>query len=507
MTLRMRGRVLGLLMVFLFLPFGVSAEDVLERFEKKVTRFALDNGMTFLVAERHRAPVVSFVVFVDVGGVNEPKGQTGIAHFLEHMAFKGTPEIGTRNWEKEQGLLKETDHAYADWLQAQYGPEVRSEQRVQALRRTFERLRDKANAYVVPNAYAKILERNGATDINAATSEDYTFYFCSLPANRVELWFRLESDRLRNPVFRQFYTEKEVVLEERRMRIDSDPTGRMFEALLTMAYVAHPYGTPAIGWTTDVITTRRSQMHAFYDRHYIPSNITVAVVGDVDPHQVGKLAETYFGSMAEKEPEFDIVTREPEQQGERQFSQKGPSQPVYMEAYHSVDQLSKDAKPLEILADILARGRVSRLYQSLVVRQGLAQSTHVFDGVPGDKYPGLFMIYLIPQTGASVDDLVKALHEELLRISDEGITPEELQRAKTRIRADLIRSLKSNLGLARRLAEAEAQMGGWRRVFTSLAEYERVTASHVRSVAKTYLIPENRTSGRLRFEGAPKEER
>lgn len=500
MMLHIRRSVFGLWMIVFLFPVAVSAGDVLERFEKKVTKFTLNNGMTFLVAERHRAPVVSFVVFVDVGGVNEPKGQTGIAHFLEHMAFKGTMEIGTRDWKKEKQVLEKADRAYMEWLKAEYGPDTDSGQDVRELRRTFEHLRDQANAYVVPNAYAKILERNGGTAINAATSEDFTIYFCSLPANRMELWFSLESDRLRNPVFRQFYTEKEVVLEERRTRIDSDPTGRMFEALLTMAYVAHPYGTPAIGWTTDVVTTTRSEMYAFYDMHYIPSNITVAVAGDVKPDQVRKLAETYFGAMEKKAPEFEVVTREPEQRGERYFTQTGPSQPLYMEAYHSVDKLSQDAKPMEILADILARGRVSRLYQSLVVKEGLAQSTHVFDGVPGDKFPGLFMIYVIPQTDISLDDLVKALHEELDRISEEGVAEEELQRAKTRIRADLIRSLKSNLGLARRLAEAEAQMGGWRQVFTSLEEYEQVTASDIRSVAETYLVPENRTSGRLLFE-------
>jgi len=224
-----------IMIVFSSFPSAASAGDTLDRFQDKVTRFTLDNGLTFLVAERHRAPVAGFVTFVDTGGVNEPKGHTGIAHFLEHMAFKGTPRIGVGNREAEKALLKKTDRAYAKWLAAKYRTTVYSRQEQKELRKKFESLRNEANTYVNPNAYAKILERHGATQINAVTSKDFTMYFCSLPANRAKLWLSLESARLTRPVFRQFYTEKAVVLEERRKRVDSDPTGRMMEELLAMA--------------------------------------------------------------------------------------------------------------------------------------------------------------------------------------------------------------------------------------------------------------------------------
>lgn len=498
------------ILLFLMVSLGspvIWAGDVLDQFQEKISRFTLDNGIPFLVAERHRAPVASFVTFVNIGGVDESNGHSGIAHFLEHMAFKGTPEIGTRNWEKENALLNKVDQAYADWLRAEYRPEEYSRQKAHELRVEFERLRDKAGEYVVPNAYTKILEKNGATDLNAGTSKDYTMYFCSLPANRTELWFSLESARLRNPVFRQFFTEKQVVLEERRMRVDSDPAGRMAEELLAMAYMAHPYGIPAVGWPTDIITTTRPDMHAFYKQHYIPSNITVAIAGDVEPGRIRELAETYFGPMEPGRAEKDIITREPEQRSERRFTQTGPDQPVYMEAYHSVDRLHRDAKPLDILAGILSRGRVSRLHQQLVVKQGLAQTVQVMDGIPGDKYPGLFVIYAVPRKGVSLEKMVEALHGELFRIAGDGVSNEELQRAKTRRRADLIRGLKSNLGLARKLAEAEAQMGGWQQLFTMLEEYEQVTAEDVRTVAGKYLAPENRTSGRLLLQESGKGEK
>jgi len=494
MKQRLRFSVI-LLMVLAAGP--VSAADVLERFQKKIDRFTLDNGMTFLVAERNRAPVISFVAFVNVGGVNEPEGHTGMAHFLEHMAFKGTPDIGTTNRQAEKALLEKVDRAYADWLHAKYKSKPGGDENIKSLRREFIRLRDEAEQYVVPNAYAKILERNGAADLNAATSKDYTMYFCSLPSNRIELWFNLESARLENPVFRQFYKEKQVVLEERRMRIDSDPTGRMMEELQALAYLAHPYGRPTIGWTTDIVATTRPDMKAFYRRHYYPANITVAVVGDATPDRVRKLAETYFGPMKKQQAETDIVTREPEQQSRRRFTQTGPNQPLYMEAYHSVDQLHEDAMALEILADILARGRVSRLHEQLVVQQGLAQTIQVSDGFPGDLYSGLFMIYAVPRKDASLDNLAAGLHREISKIAEEGVDQDELDRATTRIRADRIRSLQSNLGLAWKLAEAEAQKGGWRRVFTDLKHYREVTAEDVRSVAEAYLVENNRTEGRL----------
>ena len=496
-----------LIMIFFsFIPPAASAGDILNRFQNRVTRFTLDNGITFLVAERHRAPVAGFVTFVDVGGVNEPKGHTGIAHFLEHMAFKGTSRIGVSNREAEKALLKKTDQAYAEWLNAKYRSKTRSRQELKDLRKKFESLRNEANTYVIPNDYAKILERHGATQINAATSKDFTMYFCSLPSNRAEIWFSLESARLTNPVFRQFYTEKSVVLEERRKRVDSDPTGRMIEELLAMAYMAHPYGTPTIGWATDIIATTRKDMEIFYQRHYVPSNITVAVAGDVTPESIKKWAITYFGSGFRNNPndtpslKREIITREPEQQVERRFVRRGPNQPLYVEAYHSVDRLHPDAEPMDILADILGHGRVSRLYQALVADRRLARTVQVFNGFPGKKYPGLFTIFAVPQKGASLENLTEALHAELAETATQGVDAEELQRSKTRIRADLIRSLKSNIGLAMKLAEAESQMGGWQHVFTSLDAYEQVTAEDVRTVAGKYLVPENRTSGRLVFQ-------
>lgn len=482
----------------------VFGDDVLERFKNKVHRFTLDNGLTFLVFEQNRAPVVSFVTLVDVGSVDEPSGNTGVAHFLEHMAFKGTQQIGTRNWDKEKKVLKQLDQAYAALIQAIYKADRNGPADIDTLRRKVERLREEAEQYIEPNAFASLLQQNGATDLNAVTGSDYTMYFCSLPAAKTELWFQLESDRLINPVFRQFYKEKQVVLEERRMRVDSDPTGRLFEEFLATAFMAHPYGDPTIGWAADIITTTRADMRDFYNRHYTPANMTVAVVGAVSPDRIHKLADTYFSAMQQTVADSEFITREPEQDSLRTVTRTESNQPVYIEGYHTVDLLHKDAPALDLLADILARDRLSRLYRQLVVRQGLAHSVYVADGFPGDKYPGLFMVYAIPRENISLDDLSDALHDELAKITSSGITPKELERAKTRRRADLIRSFKTNLGLARKLAAAEAQMGGWQQMFAKLEQLLQVTEEQIAAVAGTYLTPDNRTTGRLVVQKNPK---
>lgn len=491
-------------LVFLVTGDTVFSNEFLDRFKEEVHRFTLDNGMTFLVVARNQAPVVSFVTLVDTGSVDEPAGHTGIAHFLEHMAFKGTPRIGTRNWDKEKTVLKKLDQAYRELIMARYKSDRDTQPDIDNRRREFERLRKKAEQYVDPNAYARLLQQNGAADLNAATGRDYTMYFCSLPAKNAALWFRLESDRLANPVFRQFYTEKQVVLEERRMRVDSDPTGRLFEEFLATAFMAHPYGAPTIGWASDIITTTREDMERFYKRHYTPANMTVAVVGDVTPDLVRNLADTHFSAMEKKETEITFITREPEQDSLRTVTRKGSNQPVYVEGYHTVDSVHKDAPVLDILADILARGRLSRLYRQLVVQKGLAHSVHVFNGFPGDKYPGLLVVYAIPRQNVSLNNLSDALHEELVKITRNKVTRKELERAKTRSRADLIRSLKTNLGLAQKLAAADARPGGWGRMFTKLEKLQQVTAEEVRTAARTYLTSDNRTTARLELQKTDK---
>ncbi|MCG2588363.1 M16 family metallopeptidase [Rhodohalobacter sulfatireducens] len=488
-------KLLALFLVVALLPAIADSQD-LESFEENVTEFTLDNGLKFIVVERPVAPVVSFVTHVDVGGANEPIGHTGMAHIFEHMAFKGTDYIGTTNWEEEKKVIEELDQVYQQWLQESYRPSPDSV-RLEQLWTQFTELQEEAEQYVVNNEYSQIIDRNGGTGMNAGTGADLTIYYYSLPENRMELWFSLESDRFKNPVFREFYKEKEVVREERRSSVESQPLGRLIEEFLAVAYTAHPYGSPVIGWNSDITATTIEDAREFYNTYYVPSNITIAIAGDVDANEVREMAETYFGDLEEGPEAPPVYTKEPEQRGERRFSIQGQSQPILLMGYHTVAQDHPDAKALEILGSIISSGRTSRLYKRLVEDEQLALTVQAFNGYPGTKFETMFLTYALPNQGVEVDTLENAIHEEIQKVKNGELTQQELQRAKTNARANLVRSLDSNSGLAQAFAITDGQQGDWRKVFTDIEELNEVTLDDLQRVANTYFTEDNRTVGTI----------
>lgn len=487
------------LFIFLFLmpalyPAGNVYAQYLEEFEKKVTEFTLANGLHFIIIERHEAPVTSFVTYVNTGGVDEPVGNTGIAHIFEHMAFKGTHYIGTTNWEEESKAIEKMDKAYQEWLRAKLNPTTSAEE-LQKKRDVFETLQEAAQQYVVNNEFSQIIERNGGTGLNAGTGADLTIYFYSLPSNRAELWFNLEADRFKNPTYREFYVEKEVVREERRMRTDSNPIGRLLEEFLAVAYTAHPYGRPVVGWDSDITATTIADARRFYERFYVPSNITIAIAGDVDPAQMRTFAEEYFGDMPAGPPVPPVATVEPEQRGERRFTIEDNSQPIMLIGYHTVAQHHADAEALNLLGDIISSGRTSRLYKKLVEEEKLALQVSAFNGLPGSRFPSLFITLAVPNMGVELDTLEQAIYAEIDNVKEGTITQEELDRARTNIRANIIRGLNNNTGLANNFAIAHATQGNWREVFRRLDRINAVTLDDLQRVANTYLIKKNRTVG------------
>ena len=286
----------GRTLLYVVLAPAASAQD-LATFEKAVTEFTLDNGMHFIILERHNAPVVSFNTYANVGSADDPSGLTGLAHMFEHMAFKGTPQIGSTDYDKEQRALDAVEQAY-DALQAERRKGTRAgEERLTELEAEFDQAVEEAAKLANSNEYTRIIEENGGTGLNAGTSLDATVYFNRLPSNRTELWFYLESERFLRPVFRDFYKERDVVREERRMRTESNPLGRMIEAFLAAAYQAHPYGRPGVGWASDINTLSAGDARRFFERYYGPGNLTVGIAGDVDPKQMKQWAEAYFGRL------------------------------------------------------------------------------------------------------------------------------------------------------------------------------------------------------------------
>jgi len=472
-----------------------SIQPYLDQVIENITEFTLDNGLQFIVLEDRDAPVVSFVTYADVGGVDEPDGKTGVAHFLEHLAFKGSTTLGTTDYEAERQVLDRLDRIFAE-LQA--AKQSGDEQAIAALETQFSEVQAEADQYVVQNAFGQVVESAGGVGLNAATSADYTQYFYSFPSNKLELWMSLESQRFLDPVFREFYKEKEVILEERRMRTDNSPVGTMVEAFLDTAFTTHPYRRPVIGYDEDIRNLTRQDVRDFFAEHYAPNNLTMAIVGDVDPEQVEMMAKAYFGRFPSqaKAPEIELPV-EPVQTETRNVTVEFPSQPWYLEGYHAPKLTDPDYVVYDIISSILSSGRTSRLYKSLVVEQQVALNAEGFSGFPGEKYPNLMLFYALTAPGKNVDDVAASLEVELEKLKTEFVSDVELERVKTQARAGLLRSLDSNMGMARLLATYEVTTGDWRNLFAQLDQIAAVSAEDVQRVAQETFTPENRTIGKL----------
>jgi len=477
-----------------FFTQSVNAHSLSE-FEKKVTEFTLDNGLTFIIIERPVAPVVSFATYVNVGAANEPVGHTGMAHIFEHMAFKGTHTVGTKNWEKEKQVLEEMDNTYQEWLAEKYEPQPDSA-RMERLWSEFEDLQEEASEYVVNNEFSQIIDRNGGTGMNATTSSDRTNYFYSLPENRKELWFALESDRFKNPVFREFYKEKDVVREEKR-RSESQPIGRLVQEFAAVAFTAHPYGRPVLGWDSDITATTMEDAREFYNTYYVPNNITMAIAGNIEVDRAKELAQQYFGDMEAGPKHPPVYTKEPEQRGERRFEIQGQSQPFLLMGYHTVPQGHPDFQALQLLGTVLSGGRTSVFYKRMVEEEQTALQVAAFNGYPGTKYETLFATLAIPNREVGVDTLETTILEEIEKVKNGNISKEALDRARTNARANLIRSLDSNSGIASTLAASESMRGDWKKVFSDIEKLQNVTIDDLQRVAKEYLNKENRTVGAI----------
>jgi predicted Zn-dependent peptidase len=465
----------------------------LQEFAKRVTEFTLPNGMHFIVLERHEAPVVSFHTYVNAGSVDDPKGHSGLAHMFEHMAFKGTESIGSQNWPAEKAAMENIERLY-DQLEAERNKLKKADpQKVKALQEEVQAAIEKADSYVEPNLYPRIIEENGGVGMNASTGEDSTDYFYNFPANRVELWFYLESARFLHPVYREFYKERNVVREERRMRVESDPQGKLMEQMLATAIAAHPYRIMPGGWASDIENLRVKDAEKFFSQYYVPGNITMAIVGDVNPARMKSLAEEYFGRLQTRPLPDPIITVEPGQEGAKRAEIASPAQPMEFVAYHRPDQYDKDDPVFDVMSSLLSGGRTSIMYKDMVRDKQLALAAGAESEFPGGKYPSLFFFYLIPGLGHTAVENEKELDTIIENLKTQKVDETALARVKTRTRAGLIRQLDDNAGLAQLLATYHANYGDWKKLFTSLDDIDKVTADDVQRVAKEYLTTENRT--------------
>ncbi len=469
----------------------------------EVREHVLSNGMKFLLVPRHLAPTVAAGWVARVGSVNERPGITGISHLFEHMMFKGTRTIGTRDYALDERLIAEQE-ALQEQMRAEMSaqrlalrrgeideiasPEAKTP-RYRALEAKFDSLVAAQRENMIKNEFNLVLQKNGATRINAFTSEDMTFYFWSVPANKLELWFWMESDRLMNPVFREFYSERDVVYEERRLGVESTPLGKFRESFDAMFWDASPYTWSVIGYASDLPFITKAQADEYYAFYYAPNNICAVLVGDFDPEQALELAEKYFGRIPRgARPVPEMITMEPRQPAEKRFRAAAETNPAVTARWHTVARVHRDVPALEVLAELL-NGDTGRLKRNLVLGQGIATSARAAQDAR--KYEGMFEIEADCKDGHAPEDLELALHGELERLQRETVGDDELQSVKNRYLTRTYRQLDNGFFLMLRYGAAEA-LGSWRDADRIDREIQAVSARDVQRVAQQYFRPENR---------------
>ena len=299
----MRATGLGLL---LWLGAAWLPAQNLSEFERKVTEFTLPNGLHFILVERHDAAVIAFHTYVKAGSVDDPGGQTGLANLVARVMVKGTETLGTRGWEGEKRALAAAEQAHGR-LQAERNKGPMADAGKAGVLDTQWRIAlEAAQSWVDPNAYARVIQDNGGTDLSVKALPDATEYGCTLPSNKAELWYLLESQRLMHPVFREFYKERDLVLEEHRANVEGKALPRVEAALLATAFEAYPYRNPPDGWPSDVANLGVADAQAFFQKYYVPENMVITIVGDIYPSGATLLAYKYFGEMpARPAPETD----------------------------------------------------------------------------------------------------------------------------------------------------------------------------------------------------------
>jgi predicted Zn-dependent peptidase len=538
---------LALLAATITLPTTTPAQSL----EERVVEYRLDNGFLFLLAPMpNQAPTFAGTIIVKVGGVDEPLGQTGLAHMFEHVAFKGTPWIGTMDYEAESRVTNQIDSVAMMFTQelAEIPTQYR-EILVELERRTRESLRavdegisdssqehavaaaltdtlsavgadtysylaeyvhvrelyanladlqEQHRQYAVKDEFSQIVKVNGGVGLNAGTGKDYTIYYEQFPTNRLELWAMLESQRFMYPVMREFYSERNVVVEERRMRTDDDPEGKLYEAFMGTAMLAHPYRMPTIGWMSDIEQASAGAAREFRAKYYVPENCVGALVGNFDVEVAKELLNRYFGPIpAAVQPVPRVKTIEPQQIGVRRVEVLFDAEPQLMMGYHKPNYPDPEAYVFTVIANIVRdMGNSSRFYQELV-KTGLATSASVYEELPGQRYPNLFMVQATPIAPHTTEELEGEILRILNALATDGPTELELQKAKNVVQARYIRGLEDNAGLARNLVHAQSISGDWRLLVQHTKRVDAVTAEDVRQVAARYFQPEARTVGTL----------
>ncbi|MCX5850724.1 MAG: pitrilysin family protein [Deltaproteobacteria bacterium] len=488
----LRNSLVAAVIGMLLFPVEAVAFDL----EARVQKVMLANGLKVLIVERHHSPIVSLYITHRAGAVDEEDGHTGVAHFLEHLMFKGTTSIGTKDYNAERIILEQI-HAAGDALDREMLNAAGNADRIEDLKKTLRRLQDEEKKLIIENEIDRIYAEQGAENLNASTGYDLTTYHVNLPSNKIELWARIESDRMANPVFREFYAERDVVMEERRQTVESEPEGQLMERFLATAFAAHPYRRPVIGWPSEMRSFSYDYTDTFFKAYYAPNNTVIAIVGDVAAQETESLIRKYFESIPAHEPPPLGIPAEPVQTVERRVVLEMDANPQLIVGYHKPTLPSFDDYVFDIIDVVLTGGRTSRLYQSLVINKKIAAGISSVNGFPGARYPNLFTIFSTPRAPHTNRELETAIYEELEMLKKVPVGAEELEKAKNQMKADFIRRLSTNEGLAGMLGYFECIAGDYRYITTHSGYIDRITADDIMRTARTYFISENRTVAEL----------
>ena len=493
--------------IFLLILIVLTTSLFAQEIKLDVKEHTLKNGMKILILENHRAPVFSTYTYYKVGSANEVPGIIGAAHLLEHLLFKGTKTIGTKDYQKEKALMDKEDslanlitfekrkQRFLD-LEKRLGKSAEdNSSRIEEIVAGFEKAGNEAKAFVVPNEMEKIYTENGAAGFNAMTGYDQTSYFVSFPSNRLELFFALEADRIQNAVFREFYSERDVVLEERRLSVDNEPASKLFEQLIATSFVAHPYQV-YWEWKSEIANLTRKEIEDFYRKYYAPNRMVLAIVGDINPDEVIKLAEEYFAPIPSQTETEPIVTVEPEQLGEKRVEVEFDANPEIYIAYHKTAFDDSDEVIFKVLDQLLSRGMSSRLYKNLVDGKKIAldvQTSEFPGSFLGALYPDIFIFDGIPKAPHTAQELEDGIFEEIEKLKTQPVDLSELEKIKNNLESDFIWQFYSNSGMAAQLANLQGLCGDWRYLDYIRKRIQEISPEDIMRVAKKYFTQENRT--------------
>jgi predicted Zn-dependent peptidase len=468
-----------------------------QNLEEKVTVRKLKNGLTVIFAERHEVPTFSAIYGFKVGAVDEVPGITGLAHLFEHMAFKGTPLIGTSDFEREKAVLEAANRLGRELSLELLQADGANQDKIAQLKAQLAQVDKQQKQFIVKDEIDRIYKEAGGVGLNASTGKDQTQYYISLPANRFELFCLVESERIKNAVLREFYTERNVVQEERKQTTEAVPARMLSESFLGAAFVAHPYQHPVVGWASDIRSVTLEEAIAFKRKYYTPNNCVMAIVGDLDPEKAMPLVEKYFDDCAPGEEPPLVRTVEPKQIGERRVRYEAEAEPQLMIGFHKPCFPNRDDVVLMVTASVLTSGRSSRMYRDLVKEKQLAVDVNASSAVPGERFNNLFVISGTPRFPHTNDELEKAILEHLEVLKEKPVTETELQKVKNNVEARYIRSMESNMGLAMTLMRYQLIRGDWKLLLKMKDMVNSVTPEDIRSCARKYFVRDNATFAQL----------